>query len=70
MTKTEKLTADPKKLIPVQSWADSMGLSVWTARRMAYEGKIASVKLGKLLMIPAGEAERIISERLRPAIAA
>lgn len=69
MPKIEKMNPT-QKLIPVQAWADSMGLSVWTARKMAYEGRIASVKLGKLLMIPPGEAERLIGENLRPAMAA
>ena len=70
MPKIDQPNTNTRKLIPVQEWADSMGLSVWTARKMAYGGKIASVKIGKLLMIPAGEAERLIGERLRPAIAA
>jgi predicted site-specific integrase-resolvase len=46
------------------------GLSVWTWRRWAYDGKIASVKAGKRLLIPASEVERIMREGLRPALAA
>jgi hypothetical protein len=44
------------------------GLSVWTWRRWAYDGKIASVKAGKRLLIPASEVERILNEGLRPAL--
>lgn len=70
MSKQKRIAETPKRLDTVQSWADSMGISVWTARRMAYAGRIASVKVGKLLMIPAGEAERMIAEGLRERIAA
>ena len=41
--------------------AESMtGVSRWTWRRWAYDGKIASVKLGKRLVIPASEIERLV----------
>ena len=44
------------------------GVSRWTWRRWAYDGKIASVKLGKRLVIPATEIERLVSENTRPAL--
>jgi excisionase family DNA binding protein len=44
------------------------GVSRWTWRRWAYDGKIASVKLGKRLLIPTAEIERIIERGMRPAI--
>lgn len=49
--------------------AESMtGVSRWTWRRWAYDGKIASVKLGKRLVIPASEIERLVSQNTRPAL--
>lgn len=58
---------NPAKLVPIKIWADSMGVSVWTARRWMYEGKIASVKISKCVLIPAGEDERLIKIGYRPA---
>jgi hypothetical protein len=45
------------------------GRSQWTWRRDAYEGRVASVKLGRLLRIPLSEVRRIMAEGLRPAVA-
>ncbi len=44
------------------------GVSRWTWRRWAYDGKVASVKLGKRLLIPATEISRLVSEGTRPAL--
>jgi hypothetical protein len=43
------------------------GRSRWSWRRDAYEGKIASVKLGTKLLIPMAEIRRVIAENTRPA---
>lgn len=45
-------------------------LSPWTWRRWAYEGKVSSVKLGKRLLIPRSEVNRLILENTRPALSA
>jgi hypothetical protein len=45
------------------------GRSQWTWRRDAYEGKVASVKLGRLLKIPLSEVRRVMSAGYRPALA-
>lgn len=42
------------------------GVSRWTWRRWAYDGKVASVKLGKRLLIPSAEISRLVSENTRP----
>jgi hypothetical protein len=42
------------------------GRSKWTWRRDAYEGKIASVKVGRRLLIPVSEIRRVMAEGLRP----
>jgi excisionase family DNA binding protein len=44
------------------------GVSKWTWRRWSYDGKIASVKLGKRLLIPTSEIQRMIERGTRPAI--
>ena len=44
------------------------GLSSWTIRRWAYSGRIGSVKLGKRLLIPVVELERLVRENMRPAL--
>jgi hypothetical protein len=42
-------------------------ISQWTWRRWAYDGVVASVKLGKRLLIPVSEIERLVAENLRKA---
>jgi hypothetical protein len=42
------------------------GRSRWTWRRDCYEGRVASVKVGKRLLIPMTEIRRVMSEGLRP----
>lgn len=44
------------------------GRSRWSWRRDAYEGKIASVKLGASLLLPLAEIRRLIAENTRPAV--
>lgn len=46
------------------------GLSRWTWRHYAYEGRIASVKAGRRLLIPVSEIRRILTEGYRPALQA
>ena len=43
--------------------------SRWSWRKDAYSGKIASVKIGRRLLIPKSEIERVMREGLRPAVA-
>jgi excisionase family DNA binding protein len=56
------------RLIGVADFADQLGISVWTARAWAYEGRIASVKIGSRLQIPYEELDRLIKKNLRPAV--
>jgi len=42
------------------------GRSRWSWRRDAYEGRIASTKVGRRLLIPLSEVRRVMSEGLRP----
>ncbi|HZY60886.1 MAG TPA: hypothetical protein VFE38_00060 [Edaphobacter sp.] len=41
--------------------------SSWTWRARAYRGVVASVKMGRLLRIPAAEVRRLIDSNTRPA---
>ena len=45
------------------------GVSRWTWRRWSYDGKITSVKLGKRLLIPSSEIQRLVAENTRPRLA-
>ncbi len=42
------------------------GVSRWTWRRWAYDGKVSSVKLGRRLLIPASEITRLVVANTRP----
>jgi hypothetical protein len=44
--------------------------SRWSWRRDAYNGTIASVKIGTRLLIPISEIRRVLAENTRPATAA
>jgi hypothetical protein len=44
------------------------GKSRWSWRRMCYDGRIASVKLGKSLLVPVSELERLMAENTRPSV--
>ena len=53
-------------LQPIKDAARTLGISVWTLRKKAYEGRVASVKIGAKLLIPESEIERVIREGMRP----
>lgn len=53
-------------LIPVAEAAQIVGLSVWTLRRWAYNGTIASSKMGSRLLVPVSEIEALVSASIRP----
>lgn len=42
------------------------GRSRWSWRKDAYSGRIASVKLGRRLLIPIAEIRRVLADGLRP----
>jgi hypothetical protein len=54
------------ELVSVQGAETMTGRSRWSWRRDAYEGRIASVKLGARLLIPVSELRRVIAENTRP----
>jgi excisionase family DNA binding protein len=54
-----------RELITIKEFARLLSISIWTARKLAYAGKIASVKLGSRLQIPASEVARVVGDNLR-----
>lgn len=54
-------------LLTVREFAEALGVTVSCTRRWLLEEKIAKVKLGRLVRIPASECERLINSGLRPA---
>jgi hypothetical protein len=60
------LTRVEPEFVSVQGAETMTGRSRWSWRRDAYEGKIASVKLGAKLLIPIAEIRRVIAENTRP----
>jgi len=55
-----------KQLLNVREFAEALGVTVSCTRRWLLEGKIAKVKLGRLVRIPVEECDRLISEGFSP----
>jgi hypothetical protein len=58
------------RLLPVGEFSRQLGISIWTGRKMCYSGVVASNKIGRKLLIPSTEVDRLIGETLRPAVSA
>jgi excisionase family DNA binding protein len=56
-----------EQLLTIQQFAEAMNITASCARRWVLERKIAKVKLGRLVRIPASECERLVDEGTRPA---
>jgi excisionase family DNA binding protein len=54
-----------KSFASVAEAEDMTGISRWTWRRWAYDGRIASTKLGTRLLVPIAEIERLVAEGTR-----
>lgn len=54
-------------LLSVPQFADALGVTPACIRRWILERKITTVKLGRLIRVPASEIERLIDGGLRPA---
>jgi excisionase family DNA binding protein len=54
-------------LLSVAEFASALNVTVACARRWILERKITTVKLGRLIRIPASEVERLVTSGLRPA---
>ena len=59
-------TAVEREFVSVTDAEQMSSISAWTWRQMAYNGKVASSKVGRRLLIPVSEIRRILSEGMRP----
>jgi excisionase family DNA binding protein len=62
---TQETHRDSQKLLSPQQFADRLVISRWTTYSWISEGKIKSVKIGRLVRIPESEVERIVQEGLQ-----
>jgi len=58
---------EESKLLTVPQFAEALGVTPACVRRWLLERKVASVKLGRLVRIPAREITRLTTDGLRPA---
>ncbi|RZU43461.1 helix-turn-helix domain-containing protein [Edaphobacter modestus] len=65
---TSKKVEFEQEYLSPQQCAALTGESPWTWRKRAYEGRIASVKLGRSLRISHAEVRRLVAEGTRPAV--
>ena len=56
------------RLLAPQQFADRLSISRWTVYAWIAEGRIKSVKLGRLVRIPDSEVSRIVQEGFQEAI--
>jgi hypothetical protein len=68
MAKRDKLEQIRAEFLSVRAAEALTGRSAWSWRKDCYAGRIGSVKLGRLLLIPRAEIDRTMRENLRPAI--
>lgn len=59
-----------RELLGMMDAEQMTGRSRWSWRRDAYEGRIASVKIGRRLFVPVSEVQRVIAENTRPRLTA
>jgi excisionase family DNA binding protein len=57
------------QLVGVDKAAATLDVSIFTIRKWVREGKVASVKLGSRVLIPADAIQQVIDEATRPAVA-
>ena len=62
-------TESREQLLSPQEFANRLSISRWTVYAWIQEGKIRSVKIGRLVRIPESEVDRIVQEGLQEVIA-
>ncbi len=67
MTTIEKLGSEERLLSP-HELAERLSISRWTVYKMLGDGRIQSVKIGRLVRIPESEVTRIVKQGLRKGI--
>jgi len=63
-TTIEKVSKE--KLLSPKELAERLSISRWTIYKMLEDGRIQSVKIGRLVRIPDSEVLRIVEQGLRP----
>ena len=56
------------RLLSPQQFADHLSISRWTVYAWLQEGKIRSVKIGRLVRIPESEMSRIVQEGIQEVV--
>ena len=64
----EKEVQQVSTLLTPQEFAQRLSISRWTAYAWISEGRIQSVKIGRLVRIPESEVERIVQEGIQEVI--
>jgi len=59
---------DNQQFLSPQEFADLLSISRWTVYAWLQEGKIRSVKIGRLVRIPESEVSRIVQEGIQEVI--
>jgi hypothetical protein len=70
MQKKKSGRAPRAEYLGVEQAAALTSMSIWYWRRQAYNGTVSSVKIGRRLLIPRTEIERVVTENTRPRLAA
>jgi len=65
MTIIEKLSTE--RLLSPHEVAERLSISRWTVYKMIGDGRIQSIKIGRLVRIPESEVSRIVEQGLRRA---
>jgi len=65
MTIIEKLSTE--RLLSPHELAERLSISRWTVYKMLGDGRIQSIKIGRLVRIPESEVLRIVEQGLRRA---
>ena len=55
------------KFLSPHELAERLSISRWTVYKMIGDGRIQSIKIGRLVRIPDSEVLRIVKQGLRPA---
>jgi hypothetical protein len=67
--KMQKVRSEVQRELMSVAEAEAMtGRSRWSWRRDCYDGRIASVKIGRRLFLPVAEIRRVIAEATRPRV--
>ncbi len=67
MKKTIEKVGSKERLLSPHELAERLSISRWTVYKMIGDGRIQSIKIGRLVRIPDSELLRIVEEGLRPA---